>query len=217
MMRRMPHSQLPCQASGNCDSTDFFYSPTTFNLREQEFVFDSVVRFYREDVGRECATPENWQMQSNDRLLKDCASVRMQPFLVIAESLRDSKRIFLLIGYHGVRVLFWGIQLLVSSTMDAAANFADAASYSLEHITARLLLEVRALMQQIGNFVEQMRDTLIALALSRMSIHQQRADTRRHYIGFSLLFRKNSTRNWRFILLYWRNRKNSAGYTRDVE
>ena len=43
-----------CQAAGLCDDSDFFYSPTTFNLQEQEFVYDTVRRFYVEDVGLQC-------------------------------------------------------------------------------------------------------------------------------------------------------------------
>jgi hypothetical protein len=43
-----------CQAAGLCEESDFFYSPTTFNLQEQEFVFDTVQRFYTEDAGIQC-------------------------------------------------------------------------------------------------------------------------------------------------------------------
>jgi hypothetical protein len=43
-----------CQASGICEKSDFFYSPTTFNLQEQEFVYDTVQRFYIEDIGLSC-------------------------------------------------------------------------------------------------------------------------------------------------------------------
>ena len=43
-----------CQAAGLCEESDFFYSPTTFNLQEQEFVYDTVHRFYTEDAGLTC-------------------------------------------------------------------------------------------------------------------------------------------------------------------
>lgn len=156
-----------CQASGKCPTTDFFYSPTTFNLREQEFVFDSVQRFYRRDAGRDCPTPSNPQQAANEQNMRQCASVSIEPLLVIVENLRDSKRLVLLIGYHGVRVVFHAFQLLVSATMDSVAAAFDASSTTFEDITTKLLREVRALMQVIGSFVEQMRDALIELALSK--------------------------------------------------
>ena len=45
---------IVCRASGRCPSSDFFYSPTTFDLREQQFVYDSVLDFYRTDAQRAC-------------------------------------------------------------------------------------------------------------------------------------------------------------------
>jgi hypothetical protein len=36
-----------CQASGLCEESDFFYLPTTFNLQEQEFVYDTTMLLHR--------------------------------------------------------------------------------------------------------------------------------------------------------------------------
>jgi hypothetical protein len=164
---RRDTQHILCQASGKCARTDFFYSPTAFNLREQEFVFDSVLRFYRRDVGRDCPAASNPQQAANEESLQRCASVSIEPYLVIVENLRDSKRLVLLIGYHGVRVAFHVFELLVSATMDTvAAAFAET-STTFEDVTSKLLREVRALMQVISGFVQQMRDALIELALSK--------------------------------------------------
>jgi hypothetical protein len=164
---RRDTQQILCQASGRCARTDFFYSPTAFNLREQEFVYDSVLRFYRRDVGRNCPAASNPQQQANEQSLQRCASVSIEPYLVIVENLRDSKRLVLLIGYHGIRVVFHVFQLLVSATMDSVAAAFEETSTTFEDVTTKLLREVRALMQVIGSFVKQMRDALIELALSQ--------------------------------------------------
>jgi len=159
--------EIQCQASGNCDKTDFFYDPTTFNLREQEFVFDSVLRFYRQDVGRDCPTPSNPQQAANAQSSQKCASVKIEPLLVIVDNLRNSKRVVLLIWYHTVRVAYYVFELAVSATMDTVSILVDASSTAFEDTTTRLLREVRALVQVIGNFIEQMRDAFIELTFSK--------------------------------------------------
>ena len=43
---RLVAQHIVCRASGRCPSGDFFYSPSTFDLREQQFVYNSVLEFY---------------------------------------------------------------------------------------------------------------------------------------------------------------------------
>ena len=157
-----------CQAAGVCSVSDFFYSPTTFNLREQQFVYDSVLDFYNSSTDRECQTPPaNDQQRANEDTMGRCASVHIEPLLVIVEQLREGKRIVLLIGYHCVRVAFYLGQLLVAATVDAAASLANAGTDTLGRVADSLLREIRALMQQIGKFVDQLRDSIMELAFSR--------------------------------------------------
>ncbi len=60
---------------------DFFYSPTTFNLREQQFVYDSVLDFYK-DANIACpAPPPSAQQLANEANMGRCASVHIEPLL----------------------------------------------------------------------------------------------------------------------------------------
>jgi hypothetical protein len=76
-----------CQGVGLCDESDFFYSPTTFNLQEQEFVYNTVQGFYSEDAGLECPASVNMQEQTeaNEAALELCSSVSIAPLLLVAE------------------------------------------------------------------------------------------------------------------------------------
>ena len=166
---RREAENIICKAAGRCDTTDFFYSPTTFDLREQQFVYDSVLDYYRSETGRACA-PEgdiNEQQQANYANMGRCASVQIEPLLIIVEQLREGKRVLMLIGYHYYRVQFYVVQLLVSATMDTAASLAAAGTDTLGRVSDSLLREVMALMQQIGAFVDQLRDSIMELAMSR--------------------------------------------------
>jgi hypothetical protein len=117
---RREAEHIICKAAGRCDTTDFFYSPTTFDLREQQFVYDSVLDYYRSETGRLCAQANDVseQQQANYVNMGRCASVQIEPLLVIVEQLREGKRVLMLIGYHFYRVQFYLLQLLVSATMD---------------------------------------------------------------------------------------------------
>jgi hypothetical protein len=150
-----------CEASGACPQTDFFYTPTTFNLQEQEFVYSTVLRFYQTDAGRSCPTaqtrPDAQRLQAlaNQASLQQCASVSIEPLLVVVQQLRTAKNMLVLAGYHALRVGFRLLELFV-----AVADAADAAA-------ARLLREVVAFMQVIGDFIEHLASSITELALSR--------------------------------------------------
>jgi hypothetical protein len=166
---RKEAEDIICKASGSCDTTDFFYSPTLFDLREQQFVFDSVLDYYRSETGRTCALAEDASEQkaANYVNMERCASIYIEPMLIILEQLREGKRLLMLIGYHYYRVQFYLVQLLVSATMDTAASLASAGTDTLGRVSDSLLREVMALMQQIGAFVDQLRDSVMELAMSR--------------------------------------------------
>jgi hypothetical protein len=103
---RREAQSIICSASGRCPSTNFFYSTTSFDLREKQFVYDSVLDFYKRDAQRSCppSTSVNDQQLSNEASMERCASVSIEPMLTIVEQLREGKRILLLIGYHYYRV-----------------------------------------------------------------------------------------------------------------
>ena len=47
------------------------------------------------------------------------------------------------------------------SVIDAAASLANAGTDTLGRVADSLLREIRALMQQIGKFVDQLRDSIM--------------------------------------------------------
>jgi hypothetical protein len=166
---RSEAEKIISRAAGRSARTDFFYSPTTFDLREQQFVYDSVLDFYA-SVGRRSCAPSasaNAQQQANYANMGRCASVHLEPLLVIVEQLREGKRILLLIGYHVYRVQFYLVQLLVSATVDTAAALASAGTDTVGRVADGLLREVMALMQVIGSFVDLLTDSIMELAMSR--------------------------------------------------
>lgn len=166
--------KILCEAAGACPVTDFFYTPTTFNIQEQEFVHSTVLRFYQEDAGRSCPSAQNRQQKSilqaqyNNALLQQCSSVSIEPLLVVVQQLRTAKRMLVLVAYHGVRVCFRLLEVFVAvTTLDGISELAGAASNAAEAAASRLLQEIVALMQVIGNFVEHLAESITELALSR--------------------------------------------------
>lgn len=157
-----------CQAAGLCEESDFFYSPTTFNLQEQEFVYDTVLRFYVQDAGLQCpAGAVNLQTQANEAEMQKCASVSIAPILLIIEQLRTAKRSIVLLFYHTTRVSFRFAEVFVAVQADTAASMAQEASNAVQAAAEALLRECTALMLVIGDFVETIGSAVLELAMSK--------------------------------------------------
>jgi len=158
-----------CQAAGLCEDSDFFYSPTTFNLQEQEFVYDTVQRFYTEDAGITCPSKGNVniQVQANEALLEKCSSVTIAPFLLIVEQLRAGKRSIAVVLYHAVRVGGRLIEVFLAVTLDAGTSIANQAGNAIQVAAEALLKDVKALMFVLGDFVEQIGAAVMELAMSK--------------------------------------------------
>jgi hypothetical protein len=71
------------------------------------------------------------------------------------------------VGYHYYRVQWYLVQLLVAATVDTAASAARASTDTLGRVADSLLREIMALMEVIGNFVDQLGDSIMELAMSR--------------------------------------------------
>lgn len=158
-----------CQASGTCAESDFFYSPTTFNLQEQEFVHDTVSRFYMEDGQRDCPVLEktNEQVLANEAVLQKCSSVSISPLLVVVDGFRTGKRALVLLTYHAFRVLFRVLELFLAATADAITNIAGETVNTMQAAAANLLTEITALMYVLGDFVNQIGESIMELVLSK--------------------------------------------------
>jgi hypothetical protein len=158
-----------CQAAGLCEESDFFYSPTTFNLQEQEFVFDTVQRFYTEDAALQCprTVSINTQTEANKAVMEQCSSVSISPLLIVVEQFRAGKRSLVLLTYHCMRVSWMLMEVFLAVTADAAATLADQASNAVQVAAEALLTEVTALMFVLGDFVEQIGTAVMELTMSK--------------------------------------------------
>lgn len=158
-----------CQASGLCEESDFFYSPTTFNLQEQEFVYDTVQRFYTEDAGLTCPTTitTSAQSEANEAVLQQCSSVSISPFLLVVEQFRVGKRSLVQLSYHAMRVSWRLLEVFLAVTADTAAAIANQGSNAVQAAAEALLTEVTALMFVLGDFVEQIGTAVLELTMSK--------------------------------------------------
>jgi hypothetical protein len=140
-----------CQSSGLCEESDFFYSPTTFNLQEQEFVYDTVQHFYTEDAGLQCpkTVTITLQTQANEAVLEQCSSVSISPFLLVVKQFRAGKHSLVLLSDHCMRVLWRLLEVFLAVTADAAATLANQASNAVQAAAEALLTEVTALMMML--------------------------------------------------------------------
>ena len=188
-----------CEAAGLCPSTDFFYFPGMFNMHEQEFVYDSVTRFYVQDTQQQCyentmsangdveqCTPatallyaesnkpacfignaESAQVQSNAIFMQDCASVSIEPFVVITQQLRTIKQMLLLIVYHSLRIQWQLAHVLVAVIIDQVTDYTQTTTDVVRSAATKLLREVVAFVQSISKLFDVLKQSVVALIYSR--------------------------------------------------
>ena len=188
-----------CEAAGLCPSTDFFYFPGMFNMHEQEFVYDSVTRFYVQDTQQQCyentiaadgvveqCTPAtallygesskpacfignagNAQVDSNAVFMQDCASVSIEPFVVITQQLRTIKQMLLLILYHYLRIQWQLAHVLVAVIIDQVTDYTQTTTDVVQAAAAKLVREVVAFVQSISKLFDVLKESVVALFYSR--------------------------------------------------
>ena len=180
-----------CRASGACARTDFFYTPTTFDLSAQEFVFDSVRRFYTQDCERDCAAAEKnatgrtatdtaeaqlAQTAANAAARDRCASTSIQALYDAVAGARSIKRRIAVIWYHYYRVVFRVVQLLsavvvnaVSDVVEYASDGKNSADFggTVAKAAKQLADSCVGLVDSIGSLFEIANDAMMKLFMSR--------------------------------------------------
>ena len=175
-----------CKASGLCPDTDFFYSPTAFNLRNQEFVGTSVQKFYERYVPDNCAVSLNEptvvnaeilaQKEFNAEALKHCSANNLQSFISAVQSARLVKRYLLLSYYWFTQMVSKAIQLFIASFIDfttsaiVAAGGEDGfvgATNTLESAIQQLTIAIVAFINSLGTFVENLKEPMLKLLFSK--------------------------------------------------
>lgn len=175
-----------CKASGLCPDTDFFYSPTAFNLRNQEFVGTSVQKFYEMYVPDNCAVSLNEptivnaeiqaQKEFNAEALKHCSANNLQTFIAAVQSARLVKRYLLLSYYWFTQVVSKAVQLFIASFIDlttsaiVAAGGEDgfvSATNTVEGAIQKLTIAIVAFLNSLANFVENLTQPMLKLLFSK--------------------------------------------------
>lgn len=175
-----------CKASGLCPDHDFFYSPTAFNLRNQEFIGTSVQKFYEAYVPENCAVSLNEptivnaeilaQKQFNQEALKHCSANNMQAFIAAVQSARLVKRHLLLTLYWYSQVISKAVQLFITSLIDfttstiVAAGGEDgfvSATNTVQSAIQKLTIAVVAFINSLGTFVENLKEPMLKLLFSK--------------------------------------------------
>ena len=191
-----------CEAAGLCPSTDFFYFPGMFNLHEQEFVYDSVTRFYVQDLKQQCyentiaangdveqCTPatallyttssdsskppcfvgdaESAQINSNALFMQDCASVSIEPFVVITRQLRTIKQMLMVILYHVLRMQWQLAHVLVAVMIDQITEYTQTTTDVVQAAATKLVREVVAFVRSISKLFDVVKQSIVALFYTR--------------------------------------------------
>ena len=132
-----------CQISGTCPEDGLFYSPAVFNPGNQEFVHDTVEKYYV-DNGQSCPDTIDTideQIESNQQKINKCAANYVFWIRVILELLRKIRNSVLRIIYYGLSMVLTTIQLLAGA-LTGSANV-------LEDATARLMTYIGLLLESI--------------------------------------------------------------------
>lgn len=173
--------EILCRAAGVCPRSDFFYTPTTFDLASQEFVFDSVRRYYTQDAGGTCADPLqkedllSEQLAANAAAVARCASAAVQPLYDAVVGARAAKRRIALIYYHAYRALARLVQLLAALVLDSGAvagiasggDSAGDMGGAVAAAATRLAQSCVALVESIGSVFEAAEQAVLELFMSR--------------------------------------------------
>ena len=148
--------RILCQAAGlaSCPDYGFFYTPASYSVENQEFASETVAEFYTSLDPSACpAAPNNdndelvqMQIESNNNLLHECASVSIQPIREILQSIRGAVSAMFRIHYFATMLMFQVLQIALGSVIGPSGTSLVSAAVD------RLVKYVGLLMESISNF-----------------------------------------------------------------
>lgn len=106
-----------CQVAGTCPVSTFFYSPTAYDLNNQEFVHDTVQAYYT-GLGMTCPEPTTQQVdqiESNNRLKDRCAANSLERVRTLLHGLRGISNLIMRIFYYTVSCYVYILNIFVSA------------------------------------------------------------------------------------------------------
>jgi len=148
--------RILCQAAGlpSCPDHGFFYTPASWGVENQEFASETVEKFYTALDANACpaaTTDANdelvaMQIESNNNLLHECASVSMQPIREILQSIRGAVTAAFKIFYFYSMMMLQMVQIALGSVMGPSGDSLVSGAVT------RLVRYVGLLMESIANF-----------------------------------------------------------------
>jgi len=107
-----------CQASGKCPSSAFFYTPTTYDIVNQEFVYDTVLSYYTV-LGTKCPV-EDFSQEINDstrKSLEKCSANAVEWAKELFKTLRLIRERILRMTYYGTSIALYVFELIAAGIM----------------------------------------------------------------------------------------------------
>lgn len=163
--------RILCQAKGlpSCPDHGFFYTPASYSMENQEFASDTVADFYNALDSTACpATTDSSsdeliqaQIDSNNNLLQECASVSMQPVREILQSIRGAVTAAFKIYYFGMMLLLQIVQIALGSVIGPSGTSLVSAAVD------RMLKYIGLLMESISNFFHLILEAVWTLLIEQ--------------------------------------------------
>ena len=141
-----------CKYAGSCPSQAYFYSPTTYNIANQEFVHDTVRKYY-ESTGTQCVASTDaeieWETEAESNIDK-CAAYAVQPFQDLFKRLRLVRERLIRLMYYAAEIVMGVLNMLVAAFMEQPINI-QANAYQLIQYIGKILAELAEIIDELIN------------------------------------------------------------------
>lgn len=150
-----------CVAAGACFNQYFFYYPGTYSVTNDEFIHDSVRKFYLLRDGDSCPLTEAQEslIDQNNDVRYRCAASQLEPIVVTLEYLRLTLQKFVRIMYYGFMILIKFLEIIPQ------ALFADDFSEAIQRIMEEILLYLKLILEEIKDLVDQFGNFVLEVLL----------------------------------------------------
>lgn len=147
-----------CIAAGSCFSQYYFYYPGTYSVTNDEFVYDSVRRFYqrREPLACPATEAQNSLITQNNELRTSCSASFLEPTIVLLEYLRVVLQQLVRMAYYLFMIILKFLELIPTMIFYSGGELSSAVTRIFQEILMYLKLllqEMGEMMKMFGNFM----------------------------------------------------------------
>jgi len=143
-----------CLASGNpkCTVQEFVYNPSTWEVTNQEFVHQTVLKYYALIDPSVCPVPDDMAtlIAHNSEIVKDCAAVPVFTFYAVIQGLRNMIDTIVQSFGHAVNLVFQLFLTLVTKSRDDASAQAVVSWRELKRLTSTVMGTVSDLVLDLA-------------------------------------------------------------------